>query len=227
MKRILLKPTSLVLIFITSALAYVLGWSQIFTIKEITVVGSPNILTEGDIRKMSQIKVGQQLARVNIQSTEGNIETITWVRDAEISRNWIDGSVVLSVTLREPIAYFNSDQVSGQTIDSEGALFILPGFSSTELAVISSSSPEGALAANSLFTNLPADFRGSISSMVAATPSSFILNTRFKGRDIKIRWGDSSQMNLKISVVNRLLAMPENKKVKVIDLLAPHAPIVS
>jgi hypothetical protein len=63
--------------------------------------------------------------------------------------------------------------------------------------------------------------------MVAATPSSFILNTRFKGRDIKIRWGDSSQMNLKISVVNRLLAMPENKKVKVIDLLAPHAPIVS
>jgi hypothetical protein len=34
-------------------------------------------------------------------------------------------------------------------------------------------------------------------------------------------------MNLKISVVNRLLAMPENKKVKVIDLLAPHAPIVS
>jgi hypothetical protein len=93
--------------------------------------------------------------------------------------------------------------------------------------VISSSSPEGALAANRLFTNLPPDFQGSISSMVASTPSSFILNTRFKGRDVEIRWGDSSQMNLKISVVNSLLAMPENKKVTVIDLLAPHAPIVS
>jgi cell division septal protein FtsQ len=225
-KKIPLKPISLVLITITMALAYVLGWSQIFTVKEITVIGSPNSLSEGAVRKISQINVGQQLARVNIQSVESNIERLNWVRDAEVSRDWIDGSVALSVTLREPIAYFNSDQVSGQTIDSEGTLFILPGFTSSDLAVISSSSPDGALEANQLFTDLPKDFRRSISSMVASTPSSFILNTRFKGRNIEIRWGDSSQINLKISVIKRLLAMPENKKVTVIDLLAPHAPIV-
>lgn len=210
----------------TSALAYVLGWSQILTVKEITVIGSPNTLSEGAVRKISQISVGQQLARVNIQSSEDNIEQLTWVRDAEISRDWIDGNISLSVTLREPIAYFNSDQVSGQTIDSEGALFILPGFSSSDLAVISSSSPDGALEANKLFTDLPPEFRRSVSSMVASTPSSFILNTRFKGRDVTIRWGDSLQMDLKISVIKRLLAMPANKKVTVIDLLAPHAPIV-
>lgn len=226
MKRILLTPIPLVLITITFALAYVLGWSQIFTVKEIKVAGSPNVRTEEDIRKMSQIKIGEQLARVNIQSSEGNIEQLTWVRDAEVSRDWIDGTVSLSVTVREPIAYFNSEQVSGQTIDSEGTLFILPGFSSSDLAVISSSSPDGALEANKLFTDLPPNFRQSISSMVASTSSSFTLNARFKGRDVTIRWGDSSQMNLKISVINRLLAMPENKKVTVIDLLAPHAPIV-
>lgn len=214
------------LIAITFTLAYILGWSQVFTVKAIQVIGSPNILTEGDIRKMSQINIGEQLARVNIQSSEGNIEEIPWVRDAEISRNWIDGKVLLTITLREPIAYFNTEQVSGQTIDSEGTLFTLPGFSGTDLAVISSSSPDGALEANKLFTDLPPDFRRSISSMVASTSSSFILNTRFKGRDVKIRWGDSSQMNLKISVIKRLLAMPENKKVRVIDLLAPYAPIV-
>lgn len=226
MKRFLLRPISVALTTITIALAYVLGWSQIFTVKEITVIGSPNTISEVDIRKMGQIKIGDQLARVNIQSVESSIQTLNWVRDAEVSRDWINGSVTLSVTLREPIAYFNSDQVSGQTIDSEGALFILPGFSSTELAVISSTSPDGALEANKLFTDLPTDFRRTISSMVASTSSSFILNTRFKGRDVEIRWGDSSQMNLKISVINRLLALPENKKVTVIDLLAPHAPIV-
>lgn len=226
MKRILLRPVSVALTTITIALAYVLGWSQIFTVKEITVIGSPNTISEVDIRKMGQIKIGDQLARVNIQSVESSIQTLNWVRDAEVSRDWINGSVTLSVTLREPIAYFNSDQVSGQTIDSEGALFILPGFSSTELAVISSTSPDGALEANKLFTDLPTDFRRTISSMVASTSSSFILNTRFKGRDVEIRWGDSSQMNLKISVINRLLALPENKKVTVIDLFAPHAPIV-
>lgn len=208
------------------ALAYILGWSQIFTVKEITVIGSPNPLSERDIRKIGQIKIGEQLARVNIQSVESNIERLNWVRDAEVSRNWIDGSVALSVSLREPIAYFNSDQVFGQTIDSEGALFILPGFTSSDLAVISSSSPDGALEASQLFTDLPKDFRRSISSMVASSSSSFILNTRFKGRDIEIRWGDSTQMNLKISVIKRILAMSENKKVTAIDLLAPHAPIV-
>lgn len=226
MKRILLRPISVALTTTTIALAYILGWSQIFTVKEITVIGSPNTLSEGDIRKMGQVKIGEQLARVNIQSVENNIRGLNWVRDAEVSRDWINGSVALSVTLRDPIAYFNSDQVSGQTIDSEGALFILPGFSSTELAVISSTSPDGALEANKLFTDLPIDFRRTISSMVASTSSSFILNSRFKGRNIEIRWGDSSQINLKISVIKRLLAMPENKKVTVIDLLAPHAPIV-
>jgi cell division protein FtsQ len=225
-KRILLRPISVALTTTTIALAYILGWSQIFTVKEITVIGSPNTLSEGDIRKMGQVKIGEQLARVNIQSVENNIRGLNWVRDAEVSRDWINGSVALSVTLRDPIAYFNSDQVSGQTIDSEGALFILPGFSSTDLAVISSTSPDGALEANKLFTDLPIDFRRTISSMVASTSSSFILNSRFKGRNIEIRWGDSSQINLKISVIKRLLAMPENKKVTVIDLLAPHAPIV-
>lgn len=222
----LLKPFSIVLIIISFALIYVLGWSQIFTVKAIEVIGSPNIFSTGDIQKMSQIEVGDQLARVNIQSSEGNIEKLTWVQDAAVSRNWIDGAVSLKVTSRKPIAYFNSDEVEGQTIDSEGALFILPGFSDTELAVISSTSPGGALEANKLFTALPLDFRRSISSMVASTSNSFTLNARIKGRDLKIQWGDGTQINLKISVINRLLALPENKKITVIDLLAPHAPIV-
>jgi hypothetical protein len=62
--------------------------------------------------------------------------------------------------------------------------------------------------------------------MVATTSSSFVLNATLKGRDIKIRWGDSAEMNLKIAAIDRLLALPENKKITVIDLLAPHAPVV-
>jgi hypothetical protein len=33
-------------------------------------------------------------------------------------------------------------------------------------------------------------------------------------------------MALKISVINELLQLPENKRIKVIDVVAPHAPIV-
>lgn len=226
MKRVIFKPVVLMAIALIATFAYLLGWSQIFTVKAIEVLGSPNALSEVDILKMSQVKIGGQLARVNTQATKENIQEIRWIREVHISRNWIDGKVELSVTARDPIAYFNIDQVKDQTIDNQGELFVLPGFSNPELPVISSATPAGALEANDLFTAFPVDFRRSITSMVATASSSFILNAKHKGRDVKIRWGDSAEMNLKISVIDRLLTLPENKKITVIDLLAPHAPIV-
>lgn len=226
MKKTISKPILTSLTVATIVLAYILGWSGIFTVKEIQVIGSPNTLSEADIVRLSEVTLGGQLARINTQSTEEKIAQIKWVQDVEISRNWISGKVALAVTVREPIAYFNTDQAEGQTIDSDGELFVLPGFSNSELAVISAASPASALEANTLFTTFPVDFRRSITSMVATDSPSFILNSRFKGREIEIQWGDSSEMNLKIAVIDRLLALPENKKITMIDLLAPHAPIV-
>jgi cell division protein FtsQ len=225
-KKTISKPILTSLTVATIVLAYILGWSGIFTVKEIQVIGSPNTLSEADIVRLSEVTLGGQLARINTQSTEEKIAQIKWVQDVEISRNWISGKVALAVTVREPIAYFNTDQAEGQTIDSDGELFVLPGFSNSELAVISAASPASALEANTLFTTFPVDFRRSITSMVATDSTSFILNSRFKGREIEIQWGDSSEMNLKIAVIDRLLALPENKKITMIDLLAPHAPIV-
>jgi hypothetical protein len=46
------------------------------------------------------------------------------------------------------------------------------------------------------------------------------------GREIRIRWGDSQDVALKISVITKLLQLPENKRIKLIDVVAPHAPIV-
>ena len=227
MKKTISKPILTSLTVATIVLAYILGWSGIFTVKEIQVIGSPNTLSEADIVRLSEVTLGGQLARINTQSTEEKIAQIKWVQDVEISRNWISGKVALAVTVREPIAYFNTDQAEGQTIDSDGELFVLPGFSNSELAVISAASPASALEANTLFTTFPVDFRRSITSMVATDSPSFILNSRFKGREIEIQWGDSSEMNLKIAVIGRLLALPENKKITMIDLLAPHAPFVS
>jgi hypothetical protein len=50
------------------ALAYFLGWSSFFNVKEVTVAGAPTSVVQAEIEKMSQIEVGQQLARVNPQS---------------------------------------------------------------------------------------------------------------------------------------------------------------
>jgi cell division septal protein FtsQ len=211
---------------IIALLAYLLGWSSFFHVKSVEISGAPTAAVQVEIEKKSQIAVGQQLARVNPQSVARRIEKLSWVKEVVISRDWINGAVAIEINPRIPLAFFNSDQVPGQTIDQDGRLFSLPGYSNPDLALISAKSPESALKANELFTQLPESFRSQITSMVATSSNTFTLNTIIEGRGIRIRWGDGQDTALKISVINKLLGMPENKGIKVIDVVAPYAPIV-
>jgi cell division septal protein FtsQ len=224
--RKFLSPPLLILGVLIIVLAYFLGWSSIFSVKKVEIAGAPTAAVQVEIEKKSQIEVGQQLARVNPQSVSRIIEKLSWIKEASISRDWLSGVVAIEITPREPLAFFNSDQVPGQTIDEEGQLFSLPGYKNPDLALISAKSPDSALKANELFTALPENFRRSITSMMATSSNTFTLNSTLEGRDIRIRWGDSQEMALKISVINSLLKLPENKQIKLIDVVAPHAPIV-
>ena len=224
--RKLLSPPLAIMGVVIIALAYLLGWSSIFSVKKVEITGAPTAAVLANIEMKSQIEVGQQLARVNPQSAARKIEKLSWVKDVAISRNWLSGAVAIKINPRQPLAFFNSDQVPGQTIDEEGQLFSLPGYSNPDLALISAKSPDSALKANELFTALPENFRKNITSMLATSSNTFTLNSTLEGRDIRIRWGDSQDMVLKISVINSLLKLPENKKIKLIDVVAPYAPIV-
>ena len=224
--RKLLSPPLVIVGVVIIALAYLLGWSSIFSVKKVEITGAPTAAVLANIEMKSQIEVGQQLARVNPQSAARKIEKLSWVKDVAISRNWLSGAVAIEINPRQPLAFFNSDQVPGQTIDEEGQLFSLPGYTNPDLALISAKSPDSALKANELFTALPENFRKNITSMLATSSNTFTLNSTLEGRDIRIRWGDSQDMALKISVINSLLKLPENKKIKLIDVVAPYAPIV-
>jgi cell division septal protein FtsQ len=224
--RKLLSPQLAIFGVVVIALAYLLGWSSLFSVKNVEIIGVPTTSVQAEIEKRSQVEVGQQLARVNPQSVARKIEKLAWVKSVAISRNWLSGAVAIEISPREPLAFFNSDQVPGQTIDEEGQLFSLPGFNNPDLALISAKSPESALKANELFTQLPENFRKNITSMMASSTNTFTLNSTLEGREIRIRWGDNQEMDLKISVINSLLKLPENKQIKMIDVVAPHAPIV-
>jgi len=224
--RKLISPPMVIIVVLLSGLAYLLGWSSIFSVKSVEISGAPTAAVQVEIEKKSQIEIGQKLARVNPQSVSRKIEKLPWIDDVTISRNWLNGVVAIEIRSRQPLALFNSDQVPGQTIDAEGQLFSLPGFNTSNLPVISARSPESALKANELFTQLPENFRSQITSMMATSTNAFTLNTIMDGREIRIRWGDSQDVALKISVITKLLQLPENKRIKLIDVVAPHAPIV-
>jgi cell division protein FtsQ len=206
---------------IFSALTYLFAWSNVFTVKEIKVSGAPTKTSKELVLKTSQIYVGQKLARIEPRSVDHRLTSLGWVKEISIKRDWISGEVLLAVEPRTPKAYYK-----GKTLDATGAIFELPGFDGGNLPRVSAPTPELGIQAVELFRQLPTDFRESVTSLTAVNEANFLLAVRHQGRSLSVKWGSSAENLLKVQVFQELLKQPENKRIKRVDLSAPHAPIV-
>ncbi|CAN2204323.1 FtsQ Cell division septal protein [Candidatus Nanopelagicaceae bacterium] len=217
--RFSLVATVVVALF--AGLTYLLAWSNIFTVSTISIEGAPTSSSKESISKVADLRTGDKLARVEPRAIAHRISDFDWVESAEISRNWISGEVVLTITPRTPTAYFNN-----RVLDASGKVFTLPGFTGAELPRVSASTPELGLVAINLFQNLPESIRADVLSLAAYNESNFSLKVDRGQKELQILWGANEENELKTEVIDALLALPENKNIRRIDVSAPHAPIV-
>ncbi len=203
------------------ALTYLFAWSPVFTVESITTSGVPSGVSSKSIIARSGINVGDKLARIEPRSIEKLLGETSWVKSITVSRDWIDGDVLISMSARTPVGLYR-----GKAIDGSGILFDFPGKKVEGLPTVSAATPDVGLAAISLFSDLPGDLKESLISMSARSDSSINSWHRESGRSIKINWGSAKQLELKVTVYKALLALPENKLIRRVDLSAPHAPIV-
>ncbi len=213
--------TLIVASLIFAGLVYLIAWSNVFTVKEITVIGAPTKVSKELVLKTSEIAVGQKLARIEPRAAENRVQSLNWIKDISITRNWISGEVNLAITPRTPKAYYD-----GKTLDASGVIFELPGFDGGKLPQVSAPTPALGIQAVALFRALPADFRDQVTSLSAINEANFSMAVNHKGRSLLVKWGANNENPLKIQVFRALLDQPENKRIKRIDLSAPHAPIV-
>jgi len=190
--------------------SYLLGWSNLLTVKEVEINGAPNKSAEREIVKGLDLKVGDQLARVDSRALSNRIEASDWVDSVDISRNWFNGRVVIDISPRVPVALFSSLGKPQLALDASGR----------------ESSVASGLVAIELFTQMPKSFSEDIDRLTAITPTNISIFGKFRDQRLQIIWGDGEETSLKIKVVNALLERPENKSIKLIDVSAPHAPIV-
>jgi cell division septal protein FtsQ len=222
----LLKPKgfSIVLVVVAlifSSLVYLFAWSTVFSVRKIEISGAPTSESRVLITRASEIKIGEKLARIEPRSVEQRLKSFTWVKQVNISRNWIDGHIHVKIIPRTPKAIFN-----GKTLDMAGTVFELPGFTGTDLPNVIASNPADGVQAISLFTSLPRSFTVDITSLTALSDSNFEIKVRHQHRVITVKWGSRDDSDLKIQVFAALLKEKENKRVRTIDVSAPHAPIV-
>jgi cell division protein FtsQ len=210
---------TLLLLFI--GLTYLFAWSPIFTVKTISASGLPFGISSENFISKSKIDIGEKMARIEPRSIEKLLAETSWVREISVSRNWIKGDVAIAVKARVPVGLFR-----GRAIDSAGTLFDLPEATPKGLPTVSAATPELGLTAIALFTELPVDMRESLISMSATNTSSINSWHRETGRDVRITWGSSTELELKVSVYRALLKLEENQLIRRVDLSAPHAPIV-
>jgi cell division septal protein FtsQ len=200
---------------------YLFAWSSLFEVSAITVEGNPEAVAAQVIVQASDISVGDKLARIEPRSIDNRLAELNWIESADLSRNWISGEITIVVRPREAVGLYR-----GRALDSSGEIFDLPGQAPNQLPVVTAASAELGLQAIELFRELPISIRENLISISASNQSSIWSVEMREKRRLLVQWGSLENLPLKVRVYNALIALPENKSVKKIDLSAPHAPIV-
>lgn len=203
-----------VAIFIFVVIAYVLGWSTLFTVSSVEVTGTKTSIS-------TEVKVGERLARVEPRSIIAELERIKWIKSVEVSRNWISGKVTITIVERTPIAVFNE-----QVIDEEGVSFPLLNQSVQGLPHIKAMDIDSAITAANFYNSLPKDFADAIKTLKVTMGDSYSFEISQGKKSFELLWGQDAENSLKVRVYKALIARPENFDIRRIDLSAPHAPIV-
>ena len=212
------------LIFI--AATYLLAWSPVFVVKDIAITGAPTSESNRAISKALGISAGVKMARVEPRSLQRRLDSFDWIGDVNISRDWINRKVSIEISPRTPIALFNPETSLQTTIDTSGKVFRLPGGLPNSLPRVQAPTPKSGVAAIDLFTDLPESFRSKITLMNVRSSGAFEISYSYESREIQIAWGDGAESALKVEVASKLLALPENSKIRFVDVSAPYAPIV-
>ena len=205
--------TTLIVIFIGAA--YILGWSTLFTVSSVEILGTHSPI-------ISSVKPGQKLARVEPRVIAGEFQKYDWIESAAVDRNWITGKVRITVVERTPIAIYNN-----HAIDAKGFSFIIRNQNISGLPQIQALSIDSALLAANFFDSLPLEITKLVRDVNVESGESFVLHLQLPQGLLELRWGQNIENALKVKVYKALLAQPENAKIKRIDLSAPHAPIVN
>jgi len=233
-------------VIVTSAAAYLLGWSGVLTVSKVTIAEPDRAIAAEISARLAAppnvIPPGTQIARVDKDAIAKRLLELIWVSQVEVARDFINREVKISVTPRSAIARVTSSAATVGSIEflsTDLETFTIPT-SAVDKAARSGGVdwrklPEVTLGDESL------ELRSDVARLIAflqasgATPTRLIAPNReelkskveYSGRDLDIFWGNVNELELKRTVLNRLLELKGNKNVVQVDLTEPLAPTVS
>ncbi|MFM8843911.1 MAG: cell division protein FtsQ/DivIB [Actinomycetota bacterium] len=240
----------LVSIGIVAGLAYLLGWSKAFVVEKIVIQTQSKEISREVKAKLAEnppvVNIGDPLARVDRRAIASRLRELLWVENIELDRLALAGEVRIAVIPREPIGRITTS--TSATVDSVGFLgadleiFYLPR-SAVDKAIASGETnwgqiPEVSFQSAARETN--ESIRGDVKELIeslksrefqvkevrAQSPSELSTRALKSGKSLDIFWGSVNELPLKIEVLERLMALKENKRARYFNLSNPVSPIV-
>lgn len=207
-------------ILLIATLAFLFGWTNLFTVKSVAVEGSPNSQITKQVLQIADIRVGEKLARVEPRnvSSKLSLSGIDWIKEVKVKRNWVSRNVTIKLDARVPVA-----KSGDKLVDASGVLFTSPVNQNKKLTQISAGSVSSRAAAIELYLALPSDLRNQVTAIAASSTENFQLTLNEK---LRINWGRNSNTSVKIKIYKALIALPENKKITEMDVSDPTKPTV-
>lgn len=210
-------------LLVVALLGYILGWSSLLEIRTIEVSGieKSKTLTAKKIIKKSGIKPGDKLARVNSGTVARALQEYPEIARVEVNRKPLH-AIEISITTRSidlAIASSNGKYLLG---DITGTTFVEVNKVPREIPIITGDRrflADGM----AIYLALPKNIRSRVEKI--ALPSSASISFSLRG-GLSILWGSASNQEAKLTVLQALLAAPENKKARFIDIATPLTPTV-
>lgn len=233
-------------IALIGGLAYVLGWSNLFPVKEVRVASNEKKIDKEILTKINAnpavISIGQPLARLDKREIATRLRELLWVDNVKVSRSLLSGRVTIEVSPRRPLARL--DQSNSSSMGQVGYLG-----ENLKLFYLPTSAVEKASAAGDInWSKLPILKTNSTDEQFFADIKELITNLRQAGflvqevggrsaetldsrvavnkRNLQITWGNINDLALKLQVAGKLLELKENKRITYMDLTNPLTPSV-
>jgi hypothetical protein len=234
-----LKRILVTLLF--AALAYVLGWTNVFAVKSFEVVDeNPDRKTVIEKTLDLASQVGKPIARIDRRELNGKLRNLTWASQVDLSRNFVTGKVTLAIEPEVVMARLNSSWTAapGQIpFLAEDLSVIYVNQDEANFLEVSELLKKGSGLPEINMGSEDDQLKGSLRDLVAKLNEWTILGINapdggnisstliLDGRQLEVYWGNVKELDLKLEVLNRLLELKENRSAKSFDLSNPLSPI--
>lgn len=195
-------------------------FSTLLDVEEVAVRGT-GILSEEEVRRVADVRVGEQLARVDVDTVRNRIASLAAVREVDVTRRWPEALEIVVVE-RTPVAVV---EIGGRLrgLDADGVVFRDYPRAPAELPRVNTSigtSAEALREAAAVVRALPDGLAPVVDHVEVATVDQISLALE-GGRTVV--WGSAADSDDKARVLQVLL----RQKANVYDVSVPGQPTTS